>query len=299
MLRGIVRGPTPDGPSIAGVAHMRYGLTFFPTEYAIAPAELARAAEERGFESLFFTEHTHIPASRVSPYPAGGELPREYSHTYDPFVALMSAAAATTDLGIGTAISLVVQHDPIVLAKTVATLDQLSGGRFLFGVGAGWNLEEMSNHGTDPNRRFALMGERVKAMRAIWAEDEASFHGELVDFDRIWSWPKPLQRPGPPVIVGGQGPKVLQRVVEYGDEWLPIHFDPLKLQARIAELQHLAEEAERGPVPVTLWSLNTDPAPPEHYSQAGVHRVLFQLPTVPRDDALTWLDALAAKLPPR
>ncbi len=169
---------------------MRYGLAFFPTEYAIAPAELAHAAEERGFESLFFTEHTHIPASRVTPYPAGGELPREYSHTYDPFVALMSAAAATTTLNIGTAISLVVEHDPIVLAKTVATLDQLSAGRFLFGVGAGWNLEEMANHGTDPSRRFALMTERVKAMRAIWADDEATFHGEFVNFDRIWSWPE-------------------------------------------------------------------------------------------------------------
>src|ERR671936_1276605 len=184
---------------------MRFGVAMFPTDYSMEPAELARMAEERGFESLFFPEHTHIPASRRTPYPPGGELPDEYSHTLDPFVALTAAAAATERLRIGTGICLVVERDPIVTAKEVASLDRLSGGRFLFGVGAGWNREEMANHGTDPRRRHELMRERVEAMKAIWTEDEASYHGRYVDFDRIWAWPKPLQRPHPPVIVGGNG----------------------------------------------------------------------------------------------
>src|SRR2546423_1919274 len=189
----------------------------FPTDYAIAPADLGRLAEERGFESLWFPEHTHIPASRETPYPGGGELPPEYSHTHDPFVALAQVAAVTERLRVATGICLVIQRDPIVTAKEVASLDALSGGRFIFGVGAGWNREEMLDHGTDPGRRFGVMRERIEAMKAIWTSDEASYHGRYVDFDRIWSWPKPAQRPHPPIIVGGNGELVLERVVGYGD----------------------------------------------------------------------------------
>src|SRR5215208_5148027 len=170
-------------------------------------------AEERGFESVFVTEHTHIPASRDTAYPAGGDLPREYWRIPDPFVALTTMAAATERTRVGTAICLVIERDPIVTAKEVASLDRLSGGRFLFGVGAGWNAEEMANHGTDPARRFGVMRERIEAMKAIWTEDEASYHGRYVDFDRVWSWPKPVQEPHPPIIVGGNGERVLDRVI--------------------------------------------------------------------------------------
>src|SRR5438067_39900 len=200
---------------------MKLGLAMFPTDDAVRPAELGRIAEEHGFESLFLPEHTHIPASRRSPYPGGGELPREYSHTYDPFVALATAADATERITLATGICLVVERDPITTAKEVASLDHLSNGRFLFGVGAGWNREEMENHGTDPRRRFSLMRERVEAMKAIWTQDEAEYHGEHVDFDPIWSWPKPVQEPHPPVLIGGNGEKVIDRVVAFGHEWMP------------------------------------------------------------------------------
>ena len=200
---------------------MDVGLTMFPTDEAIDPMSLGRAAEAAGFESLFFPEHTHIPASRESPWPGGGELPREYSRTYDPFVALAAIAASTERIRLGTGICLVVERDPITLAKEVASLDRLSGGRFEFGIGAGWNREEMANHGTDPRNRMALLRERVLAMRALWTQDEPSFHGEHVAFDPVWAWPKPLQEPHPPVVVGGNGPRVLDRVLRYGDEWFP------------------------------------------------------------------------------
>ena len=258
---------------------MRFGLAVFPTLETPDPAALGRLAEERGFESLWFPEHTHIPASRETPYPAGGELPPEYSRTYDPFVALAVAAAATERLLIGTGICLVVQRDPIVTAKEVATLDHLSGGRLLFGVGAGWNREEMADHGTDPRTRMALMAERVEAMQAIWTQDEASYHGEFVDFDRIWSWPKPAQQPHPPVLVGGNGPTVLDRVLRFGDAWMPNVIDDDMLLAQIAQLR---ERAGRD-VPVTL---NAAPRRPERlarYIEAGVERAIFYLPQ--RDQA--------------
>ena len=171
---------------------MDFGISYFPTDESIEPGEMARTVEERGFESLFVTEHTHIPASRETPYPAGDPLPREYWRIYDPFVALSRAAAVTETLRIGTAICLVVQRDPIITAKEVASVDRLSGGRMIFGVGAGWNLEEMRDHGTDPARRFGIMRERVEAIKTIWAEDEASYHGRYVDFDRNCCWPKPV-----------------------------------------------------------------------------------------------------------
>ncbi len=190
---------------------MDIGLALFPTDYTMAPGRVAKLAEERGFAALLFPEHTHIPVSRETPYPGGGELPPHYSHTHDLFVAMSMAAALTERLEVGSGICLVPQRDPIIMANAVASIDALSGGRVLFGVGAGWNREEMENHGTDPRRRFRRMRESIEAMKAIWTQDEASYHGEHVDFDRIWSWPKPAQAPHPPVLVGGNGPTVLDR----------------------------------------------------------------------------------------
>ena len=273
---------------------MDFGVLMFPTDYAVAPDELARMAEARGFESLFFPEHTHIPASRETPYPAGGELPREYSHTYDPFVALTAAAAATERLLVGTGICLVIERDPITTAKEVASLDQLSGGRFLFGVGAGWNREEMVNHGTDPSRRFGLMQERIEAMKAIWTEDEASYHGRYLDFERIWSWPKPAQRPHPPIIVGGNGKRVLERVVAYGDEWMPNRIESVEeLQARMEELGGMAADAGRETPKVGLYAAPAKADEMERYESIGISRYVLFVPPVPRPEAEARLDHLA------
>ena len=255
---------------------MELGLAHFATDYGMQPAELARRAEELGFESLFFPEHTHIPASRDTDYPGGGELPREYSHILDPFVGLAAAAAATERLKVGTGVCLIIERDPIVTAKEVATLDLISGGRFLFGVGAGWNVEEMRNHGTDPDTRFRRMRESVEAMKAIWTQDEAEYHGRFVDFDPLWSWPKPVQKPHPPVLVGGLGEKVYDRVVAYGDEWIPNRVkSPEELGVRIAELQRRAEAAGRGRIPVTVFGAKPEQRLLERLEAAGVTRSLF------------------------
>src|SRR6478736_1121246 len=195
---------------------MKYGLVMFPTDYSIRPDELARAAEERGFESLFFPEHTHIPASRRTPYPAGGELPKEYFHSHDPFVALSMAAAVTKKIKLATGICLVIERDPIVLAKEVASLDYLSRGRVLFGIGGGWNAEEMAHHGTDFATRFKVLRERIAAMQEIWTKDEAEYHGKFVNFDKLWSYPKPVQKPHPPILMGGAGPNARQRAADFG-----------------------------------------------------------------------------------
>ena len=259
---------------------MKFGLAIFPTEDVPPPDELAHMTEERGFESLFFPEHTHIPAWRETPYPLGGELPAMYSRTFDPFVALAAAAASTNRLLIGTGICLIIERDPIITAKEVASLDRVSGGRLLFGVGAGWNLEEMRNHGTDPARRFALMRERIEAMKAIWASDEATYSGRYVNFDRIWSWPKPLQRPHPPILVGGNGPRVLDRVLAYGDEWMPNRVKDDELIERVSALAVRAQEAGFSPVPVTVMGLMRDPTRIERLDRAGVHRGLFWVPSV-------------------
>jgi probable F420-dependent oxidoreductase len=277
---------------------MEFGLCMFPTHYAIRPADLGRLAEEHGFESLLFPEHTHIPTSRESPYPAGGELPKEYSHTYDPFVALATVAEATERLRIGTGICLIVERDPITTAKEVASLDHLSGGRVLFGVGAGWNREEMANHGTDPRRRFSLMRERVESMKAIWTQDEAEYHGEHVDFDPIWSWPKPEQDPHPPVLVGGNGEKVLDRVVAYGDEWMPnVSRESVdSLAARVPRLQEKAREAGRDEIPVTGFGAPRDPATVERLREIGLHRILWYLPPEPRDEVERHLERFAERM---
>jgi probable F420-dependent oxidoreductase len=273
---------------------VKFGVGIFPTEYTPTPAEVAGMAEERGFESLFFSEHTHIPASRQTPYPAGGELPPEYSRLLDPFVALTSAAAATERLLVGTGVCLVIERDPIVTAKEVASLDYISGGRLLFGVGAGWNLEEMRNHGTDPARRFGLMRERVEAMKAIWTQEQASYAGRYVKFERILSWPKPLQKPHPPILVGGNGPKVLDRVVAFGDEWMPNRIaDVDGVIGRIEQLQELAKRAGRGPIPVTISGMTRDPEKIERFDRVGVHRAWYWLPAAGRDEVEAELDLIA------
>jgi probable F420-dependent oxidoreductase len=259
------------------------------------PAEVAQAAQERGFESLFFCEHTHIPVSRRTPYPPGGQLPKMYSHSYDLFVALTAAATATTELTVGSGVCLVVQRDPIITAKEVASLDRLSGGRFLFGVGAGWNREEMAHHGTDPRTRMRLLGERVRAMRTIWTRDEAEFHGEFVDFEPIWSWPKPVRQPGPPVLVGGMGAGVEDRILAWGDGWLAqaVTSDNVAdFARRTAALRRRAEAAGRPPVPVTLFNAVADVDAVREYARAGIDRCLFLLPDAPAGVVTAELDQL-------
>jgi probable F420-dependent oxidoreductase len=259
-----------------------FGVAIFSTDETTDPATVARLTEERGFESLFFPEHTHIPVSRRTPYPAGGELPREYWHTHDPLVAMAFAAAATTTLKVATGIMLVAQRDPIVTAKAVASLDLLSAGRVILGVGAGWNEEEMEDHGVDPKRRFGRMRESVEAMRALWTQEEASYSGEHIRFQPSWSWPKPLQPGGPPVLVAGHGKNVLNRVVRYGDAWFPNYWgDDDKMVARVEKLRGLGEAAGRGPLPTTLQLAPTEPERLARFEAAGVTRVVWYLP--PRD----------------
>jgi probable F420-dependent oxidoreductase len=256
---------------------MEIGVAIFPTHDAIAPADVARLTEEHGLESLFFPEHTHIPASRETPYPGGNPLPRMYVHTYDLFVAATAAATATSRLRVGSGVCLVIQRDPIITAKEVASVDFLSGGRFEFGVGAGWNREEMANHGTDPRRRMALLRERVEAMKAIWTSDEASYSGEFVKFDRIWSWPKPAQRPYPPILIGGNGPTVLDRVLAFGDAWIP-NYSPEGILDRAAELRAKADR----PISLQVMGVPADPAVLEAYARAGFDRAVHWLPSAPR-----------------
>jgi probable F420-dependent oxidoreductase len=270
---------------------MDTGIAYFPTHDAVGPAEIARMVEERGHTALYFPEHTHIPASRETPWPRGEELPRKYAHTYDLFVALTAAAVATTRLRIGSAICLVIERDPIVTAKEVASVDHLSGGRLEFGVGAGWNREEMRNHGTDPRRRMAVLAERVAAMQAIWTQDEASYHGDYVDFERIWSWPKPVQRPHPPILVGGNGPTVLDRVLAFGDVWIPNVTDDLP--ARIAELRRRAADLGRT-IPVYAMAALSDPAELQRWRDAGVDRAIYWVPSAHRSRIEASLDAFEA-----
>jgi probable F420-dependent oxidoreductase len=199
-----------------------FGVTMFPTDYSIQPVELAKAVEERGLDSLFFPEHTHIPTSRATPFPGGGDLPEMYWHTHDPFVALGAAAAVTERILIGTGICFVIERDPITLAKEVASVDMISNGRFVFGIGAGWNREEMENHGANYPKRWAQVREKILAMKEIWSKDEPEFHGEFVDFDPIWSYPKPVQAGGPPIWIGANSPYIFDRLAEYADGWMPI-----------------------------------------------------------------------------
>ncbi|WP_243725437.1 LLM class F420-dependent oxidoreductase [Actinomadura rubrisoli] len=268
-------------------------MSTFVTDEGIGPAPLGRALEERGFASLFLAEHTHIPVKRESPWPGGGELPRFYYRTLDPFVALAAAATVTGRLRVGTGIALIVQRDPIMLAKQVASLDRISGGRAVLGVGGGWNREEMRNHGTDPRTRMRLLRERVLAVKELWTKDEAEFHGEFVDFDPVFSYPKPVQDPHPPVLVGGSGATTFDRVVEFGDGWMPIYGRGTgPLAAQIAELR---ERAGRE-VPVTVFAVPPKSEAIAELEDAGVGEVLFNLPTEPEDDTLRTLDRFTGLL---
>ena len=277
---------------------MKIGIYIFATDYTIRIDELAREAEQRGFESLFIPEHTHIPASRRSPWPGGPELPREYWHTLDPFVALGYAAAATSTIRLGTGICLLTERDPIVNAKEAATLDLLSGGRFELAIGAGWNAEEMENHGTAFATRFRVMSERARAMKVIWAEEEPEFHGEFVDFDPIWSWPKPVQTPNPPILVGGETDYTLRRVVEWADGWFPRGrggFDPAEGMAR---LKRIADEAGRSmdTINVSLFGVEPSREALDRAAEAGVTRAILGLPSNDREDVMRRLDRHAGLL---
>ena len=277
---------------------MKLGVFIFPTEYTIDISELARELEDRGFESLFVPEHTHIPTSRRSPFPGGGELPKRYAHSHDPFVALAFAAAATTSLRIGTGICLVPQHDPIVAAKTVASLDRLSNGRFIFGIGGGWNVEEMEHHGATYGTRFAIMRERILAMKALWTDEEASFSGKHVSFGPSWSYPKPTQAPHPPILLGGETDYTLRRVVEYCDGWLPRPRPDFEAAKQMARLKAHADAAGRSldTLRVTVFRAPPDKAALAEYRDAGVERALFELPDGGRDEVLRRLDAHAPLL---
>jgi probable F420-dependent oxidoreductase len=270
---------------------MKHGLFMFPTHDAIDPGSLAALAEDAGFESLFFPDHTHIPANRLSPFPGGGELGREYFHNLDVFVAMAAAAAATSRLLVASGICLLTQRDPIVCAKTIASLDQLSGGRIIFGVGAGWNREEMENHGTDPRTRFELLRERTEAVRAIWTQDEASYHGRFVDFDAIWSWPKPAQAPHPPILLAGNGAGAVERVIAFADGWCPLP-EP-GLPERIAELRARASAAGRE-VSVSVLGLSPDRDVLGPYEEAGAERAVFAIRPGRRDDVERQLDEVMA-----
>jgi probable F420-dependent oxidoreductase len=277
---------------------MRVGAFYFPTDYGINMAELARALEDRGFDSLFLPEHTHIPASRKSPFPGGGELPKRYSHTHDPFVALSFAAAATKKLKLGTGILLVPQHEPIVTAKAIASLDQLSGGRFILGIGGGWNVEEMENHGATYKTRFAQMREHVLAMKELWTKDEASYDGEFVKFDRVWSWPKPAQKPHPPVILGGETDHTLRRVVEYCDGWFPRPGRGVEIREQLARLNRMAAEKGRDPktISTSVFRAPTDRAALDEYEEAGIDRAVLEIPDESRDEILRVLDRYTSLL---
>ena len=254
---------------------MDFGVGYFPTHDGLRPGAVARLVEEHGQQALFFAEHTHIPASRESPYPAGGDLPPKYWHCYDLFTALTHAAAATTTLRVGSGICLVIERDPIITAKEVASIDHFSGGRLEFGIGAGWNREEMRNHGTDPRVRMELLIERVDAMKAIWTQNEASYSGRYVNFDRIWSEPKPVQRPYPPILVGGTGPGVIDRVLKVGDAWFPNYLRSPGLSERIEELRARADR----PVYVDVIGTPPDAAVLEELSKLDVRRASNWLPS--------------------
>ncbi len=277
---------------------MDFGAMMFATDYAIRPDDLAKLLEDRGFESFWVPEHSHIPAERTSPWPGGGELPKEYWHSYDPFVALTAAAAVTTNLKLGTGICLVIERDPIMMAKEVASLDYLSNGRFIFGIGGGWNAEEMANHGTRFRSRWRLLRERILAMKEIWTQEEPEYHGEFVNFDKMWAYPKPVQRPHPPILMGGDGATTFDRVVEFCDGWMPISGRPAQgpsLAEKIPMLCRQAEDAGRDPasINITTFGGRPDADAVARLEEAGVNRVIFGLPSAEKDTVMPLIDECA------
>ena len=274
---------------------MHVGVFYFPTDYGIQPAELAKALEDRGFESLWVCEHTHIPVSRKTPFPGGGELPKRYAHTHDPFVALSFAAAATKQLRLGTGICLLAQRDPIVTAKVIASLDMLSGGRFEFGVGGGWNVDEMENHGAKYESRFKLVRERILAMKEIWTKEEAQFHGEFVNFDPLWSYPKPVQRPHPPILLGGETDHTLRRIVDHCDGWFPRATPAFDPKEAVGRLRQMASTTRRDfkELSITVFRAPQDKAKLAVYRDAGIKRALLEVPDLTRDEILAHLDKIA------
>lgn len=274
---------------------MHIGIMTFNTDYGIRADHMAVALEDAGYESFWVPEHTHIPAERRSPYPGGGALPRPYYHMADPFVSLGVAAGVTKRLKLATGICLVVERDPITLAKEVATLDMLSDGRFLFGIGAGWNAEEMENHGTDFKSRFKLMKEQIEAIKVIWANEQASYNGDFIKFDGIISYPKPVQTPHPPIIFGGATPLARQRVVDFCDGWMPIDVLLADLPDAMADLRHRAEAAGREPdtISVTMFAFDGgDGDTILRYHDLGIDRVVLVAPRA-RDDALAFVERFA------
>ena len=275
---------------------MEFGASIFFTDYSISPAELAGALEERGFESLWVAEHSHIPVPRRTPAPGGGELPKRYYDVMDPFVTLSVAAAVTKRLNLGTGVCLIIQRDTIQTAMFVASLDQVSNGRFLFGIGGGWNADEIENHGTEFATRFKKMREQVEAMKQIWTRETAEQHGDIVDFTPMQTWPKPLQKPHPPVILGGAFPWAARRAIRYGDGWIPIagagRADPFDYLPRFRQM---AEAAGRDPrsLPVTLGGAPEDADLLKRYRDLGVVRVNFPLPPAKAHEVLPKLGRLA------
>jgi probable F420-dependent oxidoreductase len=276
---------------------MQFGAAMFFTDYSMGAAELARALEARGFESVWAPEHSHIPTSRRSPYQGGGDLPKQYCDVMDPFVSLAAAAAVTKTIRLGTGVCLITQRDPIQTAKLVASLDQVSGGRFLFGIGGGWNAEEMEDHGTVFKTRFKLMRERVEAMKEIWTKDAAEYHGEMVDFAPMAAWPKPVQKPHPPVIVGGAFPHSARRALRYGDGWIPnasrAHY--ADVTDYLPQFKQMASEMGRdvGEVPITIWGATEDYDRLRRYEDQGVSRLVVSLPPENAVAALPALDRWA------
>lgn len=273
---------------------MKFGVAMFMTDYSMGPTELAIACEERGIESLWAPEHSHIPLSRESPWPGGAELPKQYYDVMDPFVCLSAAAAVTKKLKLATGIALVIQRDPIQLAKEVASIDQISNGRFLFGVGGGWNAEEMADHGTEFKTRFKLMRERIEAMQAIWTETKPEYHGDMVDFPPMMAWPKPVQKPHPPIIVGGGFPHAAKRAIRYGDGWIPLggRMDLLKI---LPEFRKMAEDAGRKPedLPITNFGPPLSADMVQQNLDAGVDRIVVSLASDTAENILPVLDEIA------
>lgn len=271
---------------------MKFGTMLYSTDYAMRPDAFARASEERGFESVWMPEHTHIPASRRTPFPAGGDLPQDYWHIHDPFVALTAAAIATSTIKVATGVCLITEHDPIVLAKQVASLDMLSNGRFLFGIGAGWNAEEMENHGTRFEDRWKVLEERIEAMQACWTEDDSEYHGSFVDFDPIWSWPKPVQKPHPPIVMGAASPWGRERVARYCDGWVPLPGQMQNIEADLADLNTRLEKHGRkaGDVEISFFWAPEDADELKRYAELGVDRAILACPADSDDATLRLLD---------